>query len=350
MTETYTYTETRERCLITGAAGSIGCHVLMHFLHNTDWDIVTLDSYRHKGILDRIDVMLDAHPEFRSRVTCFYHDFNAPVSEILAGRIGHIDRIINIASLSDVHDSIVNPVPFVTNNVNLILNVLEYARRFPELMAFMQLSSDEVYGPTDGKSFHKEWDPIVPSNPYSASKAAQEAIAISYWRTYNVPLIIVNLMNNFGEMQSPAKFPAIVQRKLRAGETITVHASAGHIGSRFYIHSRNSADAFLHILTKCPPPWMHEEGQMDKPDRYNIVGDKQISNVELVELIAKCLDKPADYVIEDSKVTRPGHDAHYGLDGEKLAHAGWKSPVSLEDSMEHVVSWYEENPEWLNPK
>lgn len=337
------------RVLITGAAGSIGCHVLMHFLHNTDWGFITLDSYRHKGLLDRIDVMLEAHPEFRSRVSCMYHDFNAPISDILAKKIGHIDQIINIASLSDVHDSIVNPVPFITNNVNLICNVLEYARRFPGLLRFLHLSSDEVYGPTDCKSFHKEWDPIVPSNPYSASKAAQEAIAISYWRTYNIPLVIVNLMNNFGEMQSPAKFPAIVQRKLRAGETITVHSSAGHVGSRFYIHSRNSADAFLHIL-RHKTPHMHVEGTVDKPDRYNIVGDKQISNVELVEMIAKVLDVTPDYVIEDSKVTRPGHDAHYGLDGEKLAGIGWTSPVSLEDSMAEVVKWYEEHPEWLIAK
>lgn len=338
-----------EKLLLTGAGGSIGCHVLMHLLHNTDWQIVCIDSFRHKGLTDRIRVMIQAHPEFAPRIKLHTHDLAAPISGLLARKIGPVDYIMNVASLSDVHDSIVNPVPFVKNNVDLTLNMLEFARSQEHLKAFMQLSSDEVYGPTDGKSFHKEWDAIVPSNPYSASKAAQEAIAISYWRTYAVPLIIVNLMNNFGEMQSPAKFPAIVQRKLRAGETVTVHASVGHIGSRFYIHSRNSADAFLHLL-RHKAPHIHVEGTMDKPDRYNIVGDKQITNVELVEMIAKALDLKADYVIEDSKVTRPGHDAHYGLDGEKLAATGWKSPVSLEDSMTAVVRWYEENPEWLDPK
>jgi dTDP-glucose 4,6-dehydratase len=341
---------TKERLLLTGAGGSIGCHTLMHLLHNTDWQIVCLDSFRHKGMIDRIDVMLDAHPEFISRVTVLFHDFNAPISDVLALKIGPIDRIINMASLSDVHDSIVNPVPFVQNNVNLVLNVLEFARQQYGLKAFMQISSDEVYGPTDGKSFHKEWDPIVPSNPYSASKAAQEAIAISYWRTYNIPLVIVNLMNNFGEMQSPAKFPAIVQRKLRNGEQIKVHASVGKVGSRFYIHSRNSADAFLFLLRETTPH-LHIEGTVDKPDRYNIVGDKQISNVELVRMIAGFMgiDDP-DYVIEDSEVTRPGHDAHYGLDGEKLHALGWRSPLSLEDSMENTVEWYERNPHWLRTK
>lgn len=342
--------------LLTGVGGSIGCHTMMHLLANTDWNIIGLDSFRHKGLTDRVAVMLEAHPEYEPRVRVHPHDLTSPLSQMLIDKIGPVDIVIAMASLSDVHDSIVNPVPFVQNNVNVALAMLEYARiAKPE--RFLLISSDEVYGPTDGEGiYHKEWDPIVPSNPYSASKAAQEAIAISYWRTYSVPLVIVNLMNNFGEMQSPTKFPAIVQRKLRAKETVTVHASVGHIGSRFYIHSRNSADAFLFLLDddKTPPPHMHEEGTVDKPDRYNIVGDKQVTNVELVEMIAKDLGiTPVygeHYTIEDSKVTRPGHDAHYGLDGEKLATLGWKSPMSLEESMLNVVDWYEGNPQWLTAK
>jgi dTDP-glucose 4,6-dehydratase len=335
--------------LLTGLGGSIGCHTFMHLLHNTDWNIVGLDSFRHKGLTDRAAVMLAAHPEYTDRVRIYPHDLTSPLSQMLVDKIGKVDIIIAMASLSDVHDSIINPVPFVQNNVNVALAMLEYARvAKPE--KFLLISSDEVYGPTTGEGmYHKEWDPIVPSNPYSASKAAQEAIAISYWRTYAVPLVIVNLMNNFGEMQSPTKFPAIVQRKLRAGEQITVHASVGQVGSRFYIHSRNSADAFLFILRETEAH-MHVEGTVDKPDRYNIVGDKQITNVELVEMIAADMGVKADYVIEDSKVTRPGHDAHYGLDGDKLHALGWSSPMSLEDSMKNVVAWYQDHPEWLKAK
>lgn len=336
-----------KRLLLTGIGGSIACHTFLHFLHNTDWDIVGIDSFRHKGLTDRVNVMLDAHPEYRARVTVFTHDLTAPISALLANKIGHIDYLVNMASLSDVHDSIKNPVPFVNTNVQLVLSVLEYAR-ICRPKAFMQISTDEVYGPTDGQTLHKEWDPVVPSNPYSASKVAQEAIAISYWRTYGVPLIIVNLMNNFGEMQSAAKFPAIVQRKVRAGETIKIHASKGEIGSRYYIHSRNSADAFLFLLRK-QAPHQHVHGTVDKPDRYNIVGDKQIDNVALAKLIASYIGKPCLYEIEDSEVARPGHDAHYGLDDKKLATLGWESPVSLEESLRKTVEWYEDHPEWLEP-
>lgn len=338
-----------ERLLLTGAGGSIGCHTLMHLLHNTDWDVVCLDSFRHKGITDRIDVMLQAHPEFRSRVTVHAHDLTSPVSDLLRARLGKIDYIVNMASLSDVHDSIVNPVGFIQNNVNLALAMLEYARQ-AKPKAFLQISSDEVYGPTDGKTFHKEWDAIVPSNPYSASKAAQEAIAISYWRTYNVPLIIVNLMNNFGEMQSANKFPAIVQRLVRENKTVVIHGDeSGNVGSRYYIHSRNSADAFLHLLLY-KHPHLHEDGVVDRPDRYNIVGDKQVDNITLAKMIASYIGgAPLKYVLEASNKSRPGHDYHYGLDGEKLAATGWTSPMTLEESMGNVVLWYEDHPEWLYP-
>jgi len=334
--------------LLTGAGGSIGCHTLMHALQNTDWNIIALDSFRHKGLTDRVDVMLKARPEFADRVTVHAHDLTSPISDLLRSKIGRVDHIINMASLSDVHASIEHPVGFIQNNVNLVLSMLEYAREVKP-KTFLQISSDEVYGPTDGKSFHKEWAAIVPSNPYSASKAAQEAIAISYWRTYGVPLIIVNLMNNFGEMQSPSKFPAIVQRKVRAYETVTIHGNEKQAGSRFYIHSRNSADAFIFLLQNTVPH-LHVEGTVDKPDRYNIVGDKQIGNIELAQMIADYIGKPLHYVMEDFAATRPGHDHHYGLDGTKLAALGWSSPLSLEESMKHTVEWYEDNPEWLSPK
>jgi dTDP-glucose 4,6-dehydratase len=190
----------------------------------------------------------------------------------------------------------------------------------------------------------------VPSNAYSASKAAQEAIATSYWRSYGLPLIIVNLMNNFGEMQSPDKFPAIVQRKVRAGERVHIHATNNVIGSRFYIHSRNSADAFLFILNNVTPH-KHVEGIADKPDRFNISDeDSQISNLKLAVMIAKFIGKKLDYDVVSASTSRPGHDIHYGLSGAKLAALGWKSPLTLETSMRNTVEWYEEHPEWLNPK
>ncbi len=336
----------KKRVLISGIGGSIGCHFFAHIMHNCPkWEVVGLDSFRHKGWSDRVSHMFKEHPEWHERLRMYIHDISAPLSPLLIKKIGHIDYIINLASLSDVYDSIVNPVPFVQNNVNVVLNMLEYAREAkPEV--FIQISTDEVYGPTDGKTGLKEWSPILPSNPYSASKACQEALAISYWRSYNVPVIITNTMNNFGEMQQGSKFPVMVQKKIEEDETITIHGKEGDIGSRSYIHSRNFADAILFIL-KNLPPYLHTPDTVDMPDRYNIAGDQQLDNLELAQLIAKLMGKELKYELQDSQFTRPGHDKHYGLDSTKLKERGWTSPVSFEESLNNVIQWQKENPEWL---
>ncbi len=336
-----------KRLLLTGVGGSIGCHALVHFLHNTNWEIIGIDSFRHKGLTDRVTQVLHKdHPEYLPRVDIYTHDLTVDISSLLERKIGHIDYIVNMASRSDVHDSLVDPVSFVIDNTHLILKMLEYARRVkPEV--FLQISTDEVYGPTNGTYLHEEWSSILPSNPYSASKAAQEAIAISYQRSYGVPLVLVNLMNNFGEMQSPSKFPAIVQRKVRKGETIDIHVDNDKPGSRWYIHSRNSADALLFILRNVYPKI---RCNVARPDRFNIVGDRQIDNLELARMIAALIGKPLRYRTVPVGESRPGHDIHYGLDGTKLTELGWKSHMSLEESMKRTVQWYEENPEWLEAR
>lgn len=334
-----------KRVLLTGIGGSIGCHFFAHIMHNTDWHVVGVDSFRHKGWTDRVAYMLESHPDWKERLTMVTHDLTAPISPILANKIGEIDYIINMASLSDVYDSIENPVPFIQNNINLVINMLEYAR-ISKPKSFIQISTDEVYGPTDGKTGLKEWSPILPSNPYAGSKACQEAIAIAYWRTYNVPLIITNTMNNFGEMQQDSKFPVMIQKKIEVGETITIHGKEGDIGSRSYIHSRNFADAVLYILQNIPP-YMHTPDTVDVPDRYNIAGDRQLDNLELAQLTAKLMDKQLDYKLQDSQFSRPGHDKHYGLDDSKLKSKGWKAPRSFEDSLSETIKWQQENPAWL---
>lgn len=336
-----------KRLLLTGLGGSISTHFLAHIMHQTDWHVVGIDSFRHKGWMDRVVEVSKEHPEWRKRITVVTHDLNAPLSTLTKKKIGHIDYIINMASLSDVEASIEDPVPFVQNNVNLVLNMLEYAREAkPEV--FIQISTDEVYGASASKfgDLRKEWDAIIPSNPYAASKACQEAIAISYWRTYGVPLIITNTMNNFGEMQQPNKFPVIIQKAIQKDETVTIHGKEGLIGSRSYIHSRNFADAVMFILQNCPPH-QHVPNSADRPDRYNIAGDRQLDNLELAQLIAKLMGKELKYELVDSHTARPGHDPHYGLDSTKLYSLGWKPPHDFETSLKNTIEWQMENADWI---
>lgn len=337
-----------KRLLLTGVGGSIAAHFLAHIFHHTDWEIVGTDSFRHKGWTDRLNEVLKDHPEWRQRLTVVTHDLNAPFSPITKKKIGHIDYVISMASLSDVEASIQDPVSFIQNNVNLVLNMLEYAKEVkPEV--FVQISTDEVYGASATKhgDLRREWDAIIPSNPYAASKACQEAIAISYWRTYGVPLIITNTMNNFGEMQQSNKYPVIIQKAIANDKTLTIHGKPGLIGSRSYIHSRNFADAILFILKNLPPHG-HIPNTADRPDRYNIAGDKQLDNLELAQLISQLMGKgELKYELVDSHSQRPGHDPHYGLDSTKLYGKGWTSPLTFEESLANTIKWQTENPDWI---
>jgi len=336
-----------KRVCITGIGGSIAVHFLAHIMTNTDWEVVGIDSFRHKGWCDRVQECFNDHPDWKLRTKIITHDLVAPFSEMTKKKIGHIDYILSLASLSDVEASIHDPVPFIKNNVDLTLNLLEYAREIkPEI--FLLFSTDEVYGPTPSKNEkYDEWAPLIPSNPYAASKAMQEMAAISYWRTYNVPVIITNTMNNVGEMQSSSKFPVMIQRALMEDKEITIHAGEAGIGSRSYIHSRNAADAVLYIL-KNLPPHMHVPETADKPDRYNIAGDKQLDNLELAQEISSLMGKELKYKVEDFHHTRPGHDPHYGLTDTKLKNLGWNPPVSFEESLKNVVEWQTQNSHWIS--
>lgn len=334
-----------KRVLLTGIGGSIGCHTMAHIFCNTNWEIVGIDSFRHKGWTDRIEEICRTHPEWKRKLTIITHELVAPFSKLMKKKIGSIDYIISMAALSDVEASIQDPVTFIQNNIAITINLLEYAREIKPSM-FIQISTDEVYGASGESRGHKEWETIVPSNPYSASKACQEAIAIAYWRTYNVPVVITNTMNNFGEMQQSNKYPAILQKCISKNETVIVHGKKRDIGSRFYMHARNHSDALLFIMKNLSPN-MHKSDRADKPDRYNIVGDKRINNLQLAQMIAKLMNKKLKYKLVDFHITRPGHDKHYGLDGRKLKALGWKSPKSFEESLQATIKWQQEHPEWI---
>lgn len=334
------------KIFLTGAAGFVGSHVLRHLLMNTDAQIVCPVTFRHKGTPRRIDQAIGGNAEYADRVDIIRLDLTAPVDSVTEAMIGPVDIIMNVASESHVDRSITDPGPFIRNNVDLIVNVLDYARRVRPAMV-LQMSTDEVYGPAYGTHRHTEWEAISPSNPYSASKAAQEAICFSYWRTYGVPVVITNTMNIIGEMQDPEKFVPMVIRSVRDGKPVTVHcAPDGTPGSRFYLHARNLADAWLYLMN-------HHDPQMypvdDQPSRFNIVGEREVDNVTMVDLIAEAMNAFAWEVERvDFHASRPGHDLRYALDGSKIAEIGWAAPVPFERSLRKAVNWTLDHPEWLS--
>lgn len=335
------------RVLLTGAGGFAGSHCLEHLLATTDWEVVCTDSFRHKGRTDRISEILDAGPSgWRSRVEVITHDLTAPFGPQMIRRIGNVDYILAYAAESHVDRSIDDPVPFIRNNVLVALSTLEYAR-LARPAAVVLISTDEVYGPEAGGTPHPEWAPILPSNPYSASKASAEAAAISYWRTYSVPLIIVNCMNLVGERQAPEKYVPKTIRACLNGEELTIHGQPGNIGTRHYLHARNLADGIVFLLASQPPAMFGGPDSPGRPDRYNIASADRIDNLTLARMIAEMAGRGLRWRFEDFHTTRPGHDPHYGLDSGKITSLGWKPPVPFEQSLAKTVQWTIDHPDWL---
>lgn len=351
-----------KRVLLTGVGGFVGHHCLEYFLEHTDWELICLDSFRHKGTCRRVLEVFDDNP----RVKVYRHDLTVPIDHQLenllldadvdyVGQVHKtkaIDIIINIASDSAVERSTTDPTHCCRNNHDLMCNMLEFARRLNGLESFIHISTDEVYGEAGPVGAHKEWSTIMPSNPYAASKAAQEALCIAYWRTYNLPIAIVNIMNMIGERQDPEKFlPKIIQ-KVALGEKMPIYCDKSdgevHIGSRVYLHAKNMADALVHIAQKKPTVYKDFERTYEaRPDKYNVCGDTELNNLELAQLVAKIMGKELNYELVESESARPGYDRRYALDGGKLAEDGWKAPMTFEESIEQIVNWTLKNPHWV---
>ena len=316
------------KIILSGCSGMVGYNVAKRLL-NEGHEVIGIASLDHKGKLGNIlSLGVDSKFELIS------HDLNTEFNFFQKLIIGKPDIILNIASESHVDRSITNPVPFIKNNINLTLNMLELAREInPKL--FLQFSTDESFGVAPEGTNHTEWSPHIPSNPYAASKAAQEDIAISYWRTYGVPVVITNTMNIFSEIQDWEKFIPLCVKKCVQGEEITIHAYPGatKAGSRFYIHADSVAEAVNFIMNK--PVGMYPN--VDRPDRYNIVGDKEVDNLTLAKTIGEILGKEIKYQLTDAHSERPGHDVRYGLDGTKLAQAGWKPSSNFDAKLKETV-------------
>lgn len=334
---------------LTGASGFVGATVLEHVLTHTDWHVTAPVSYRHHGDGVRITDVLDRHPRRRARVTVIAHDLALPITPLLADRIGPVDYVWNIASESHVDRSLADPVPFVRNNVELMLNVLEYARTVrPRL--FLAMSTDEVFGPAPADYSHHEWDAIKPSNPYSASKASQEALAYGWWRAFGIPLLVTNTMNLISpSFQDPEKFVPRVARAVLLGEKLPVHASPdGQSGSRCWLDARDFAAAWLWLTLRFDgdETVTYYPTLPEQPHRFNIVGE-EATNLDLGLAMADIAGTTLDYELVDFHSQRPGHDPRYSLDGSKLAGLGWAGPRPLRDTLADIVAWYRAHPEHL---
>ena len=330
-----------QRILITGGAGFVGHHIIDTLLRDTEYKIVVLDRLDTSGNLNRLKEVIDQNPSWESRLDFIWHDLKAPINEIIAKQIGNIEYIYHLAAGSHVDRSIDYPMEFVMDNVVGTTNLLDYARTYASdtLKMFLYFSTDEVFGSAPVGINYKEWDRYNSGNPYSASKAGAEEMCLAYFNTYKVPVVITHTMNVFGIRQHPEKYIPLVIKKVRDGEVITIHSNPEKTkaGSRFYINTEDVASAMKFMLDN------HKLG-----DKYNVVGEKEVDNLQLAQIIADIMGKELKYELVDFHSSRPGHDLRYALCGEKMKSMGWVPEKKLEERLQEVISWTLNNSDrWL---
>lgn len=317
------------RVLVTGA-GFISCHWVKDILRKTDWEVVILSRLSNVSTMDRIRDMMVDFP----RLSFVWHDLRSPIHEDVAKKLGQFDVIYHLAASTHVDTSIEYPEAFVLDNVLGTTHLLQFARKQKHLEKFFQFSTDEVHGSAPMGTDYKEIDAYNSGNPYAASKAGAEQMAWAFRNTYKVPVITTRTMNVYGTHQHSSKFIPLVISKVLQGETVSIHANAGKTesGRRKYINTDNVSASLL-FLTK--------HGKVGEV--YNVVGEREVSNLELAQLIADHIGKPLKYEMVDFHGSRPGHDLRYSLDGSKLAKLGYTPPDIFENQIKKTIDWYVEN-------
>lgn len=339
-----------KRILITGGGGFIAHHLINQVLILTDWEVVTIDRLDYSGNLNRLqDLLQDRTPAERKRVRTIFHDLKAEINPMLKADIGPVDIVAHLAAGSHVDRSIERPMEFVMDNVVGTCNILEFARHQDNLERFLYFSTDEVFGPAPNGVKYDEYDRYNSTNPYSASKAGGEELAVAYQNTYNMPIFITHTMNVFGQRQHPEKFIPLCIRKARDGETITIHSDETKTipGSRHYIHAEDVADATLFLLQNPVIEMDLVDNSGIKCPKFNICGSTELNNLELAQMIADAQGKTLKFEFMDFHSSRPGHDLRYALSGDRMAKMGW-TPKPVEDRISEVVHWTLENTRWLD--
>jgi len=314
--------------LVTGGCGFIGSNFIHHMLENhPDISITNLDVLTYAGNPANLqDIEDDPRYSFVQGDICD----RAVVDSVLDQY--HIDTIVHFAAESHVDRSIADGSVFVKTNVLGTFTMLDAALAH-EIDRFVHVSTDEVYGSTTEGSF-VETDNLNPSSPYSSSKAGSDLLALSYWHTHELPVIVTRCTNNYGPYQYPEKLIPLFVTNLMEGKKVPVYGTGKNIRDWLYVIDHCRAIDFL-----------LENGQSG--EAYNIGGGEEKTNLEITDTILRLLGKDDSMIeyVEDRK----GHDFRYSLDFSKLRDMGWEPAFSFDEAMTATVQWYIDNEWWWRP-
>lgn len=314
---------------ITGGAGFIGSNFIKHVLENTNYNVFNFDKLTYAGNLENLtDIENNPRYKFIKGDICDLEEVGAALRE------NNIDTIINFAAESHVDRSILGSREFVVTNILGTEVLLDYFKTL-QLEKFLQVSTDEVYGslPEDDKSVKfTEETSLAPNSPYSASKASADMLCRAYYHTHHLPILVTRCSNNYGPYQFPEKLIPLMIAKALDGEKLPVYGDGKNV--RDWLHVDDHCSGILAVL---------EKGKYGEV--YNIGGNNEWYNIDIVKLILEKLGKSEDQItyVKD----RPGHDRRYAIDSSKIMNElGWAPKYQFPEGIEMTIKWYLDNQNW----
>ncbi|MEQ3670388.1 dTDP-glucose 4,6-dehydratase [Pseudophaeobacter sp.] len=331
------------KILVTGGAGFIGSAVVRQAIADGH-QVVNLDALTYAACLENVASVAE-HANYAFEQVDIRD--RAALDRVFAAHAP--DAVMHLAAESHVDRSIDGPGDFIETNITGTFNMLEAARKYwqeagrPAQFRFHHISTDEVYGslPADPSVQFTEETAYDPRSPYSASKAASDHLVRAWAETYGLPVVLTNCSNNYGPFHFPEKLVPVVILNALAGKALPIYGDGSNV--RDWLYVEDHADALLLVLQK---------GVLGRS--YNIGGENECSNLELVQTLCSILDakRPREdglsYKDQISFVTdRPGHDARYAIDPSRIRdELGWRPSVTVAEGLEKTVQWYLDNEAW----
>ncbi len=313
--------------LVTGGAGFIGSNFIHYLLENTEYNIINFDSLTYAGNIRNLDSVKE-HPRYK-----FIKGDITSQKDLLKLSDEDFSLVVNFAAESHVDRSILAPNQFVMTNVVGTQNLLNLAVK-KGISKFVQISTDEVYGSLGPDGYFTEKTPFDPTSPYSSSKAAADLIVMAYNKTFELPVNITRCSNNYGPYQFPEKLIPLMINNALSNKELPVYGDGKNV--RDWIYVEDHCKGILLVMEK------GENGQV-----YNLGGNSEKQNIEIVELLLEILNKPHSLI---KYVTdRKAHDRRYAIDFTKInKDLGWNPETDFKTGMSKTVNWYLENRNWLD--
>lgn len=328
--------------LVTGGAGFIGSNFVKYILNkHPDYKIMNIDALTYAGNLENLkDIDSNTNYEF---IKIDIRD-REKIEEIFNNN--NIASVVNFAAESHVDRSIEEPEVFLTTNIigtQVLLDTAKkywkvnpnnkYCKEYKPGVKFLQVSTDEVYGALGETGLFVETMPLMPNSPYSASKASADMIVRAYNETFGMPVNITRCSNNYGPYQFPEKLIPLMINNCLNEKDLPVYGDGMQV--RDWLHVSDHCTAIDTVLHK------GKDGEV-----YNIGGNNEKANIEIVKLIIGTLGKSEELIkyVKD----RPGHDRRYAIDNTKITtELGWEPAYTFEQGMKETIQWYLENTEWI---